>query len=293
MRNAHRPARTGARPPIQTTLGGIGHGPRVSTQRRQIRSAADIRRAMILLTGISVLLSVALSAVFVLIRIDFDLDSMVSARDVFYDTLIVSALLPAMICPLVVHRLLNTVRELNRVRAELHAISRRDPLTGLLNRRGFDEACEALQQGAAPRNTMAVLLCDIDHFKRVNDEHGHDCGDRALRHVASILQGIAETDPRLVAGRQGGEEFAVAGFGLGLREVAAIAENIRRTCAATPLVEGGTAIPLTLSIGTAIGIRDDESLRDIILRADAALYRAKTNGRDRVEKAQPMLAESA
>jgi diguanylate cyclase (GGDEF)-like protein len=261
---------------------------------RSITSGSDIRRAMLLLTVVSVAISIAASALVVLAMNDFDLSRTMTARKVFYDTLVVSAILPAILCPMVVHRLLTTVRDLNLARARLDEIARTDPLTGLLNRRGLDEAFGALAQAEITgRNTLAVLICDIDHFKRVNDTFGHDCGDRALVHVASMMKALVTDDPRLAAARQGGEEFVIAAAGLTTRELAAMADQFRRTCENSPLVEGETVIPLTISIGMSIAIRGEDSLKAIMQRADAALYVAKRNGRNRVETMQEPLAEAA
>ncbi len=161
-------------------------------------------------------------------------------------------------------------------------------LTGLLNRRGFDEASQAaVEQATESGASIAVMLCDIDHFKRINDTYGHETGDRALKHVAGILRDVAASDPRLIAGRQGGEEFALMAHGLTTRELARFAETIRATCSDTDFWDEDRHIPLTISIGTAIALPGDETLKQLIIRADAALYKAKGNGRNRVEASAP------
>jgi diguanylate cyclase (GGDEF)-like protein len=228
--------------------------------RHVILSRVDIHRAMFLLTVLSVILSVAASALAVLAINGFDLSRTTTAHKVFLDTLVVSSVLPAILCPMVVHRLLTTVRDLNLARAELDRISRTDPLTGLLNRRGFDDEIDALMRvEGVPRNTLAVMICDIDHFKRVNDTYGHDCGDRALVHVAGIIRGFVGNDPLLIAARQGGEEFVVSAAGLSMGELATRADQLRRACEDNPLVEADAVIRLTISIGTAITMRSEES----------------------------------
>jgi diguanylate cyclase (GGDEF)-like protein len=255
---------------------------------RQILTDSDIRRAMFLLTVLSVVISVGCSALAVYANSGFDLSGTLPARRVFNDTLIISALMPAIICPLVVHRLLTTVRDLNLARAEIDKIARTDMLTGLLNRRGFDEASQAaVVEAQGSGATVAVMLCDIDHFKRINDTYGHETGDRALKHVAGILRDVAASDPRLIAGRQGGEEFALTATGLTTRELARFAETIRATCSETEFTDEGRVIPLTISIGTAMALPGDETLKQLIIRADAALYKAKGNGRNRVEASAP------
>ncbi|CAN1486476.1 COG2199 c-di-GMP synthetase (diguanylate cyclase, GGDEF domain) [Rhabdaerophilaceae bacterium] len=252
--------------------------------KRQILTDSDIRKAMLLLTLLSVVLSMACSSLAVLANSGFDLSGTLSVRKVFNDTLIISAAMPAVLCPLVVHRLLVTVRDLNIARAELDKIARTDMLTGLLNRRGFDEASQAaMAETERTGATIATMICDIDHFKRINDTFGHETGDRALRHVAGILRDVAASDPRLVVGRQGGEEFALIGKGLSVRELAHFAETIRATCAHAEFTDNGRVVPLTISIGTAIALPGDETLKQLFIRADTALYKAKGNGRNRVE----------
>ncbi len=167
------------------------------SRKRQILTDSDIRKAILVLTLVSVVISVGASAFAVLANSNFDLAGTLPVRKVMSDTLIISSVLPALICPLVVHRLLITVRNLNIARAELDRIARTDMLTGLLNRRGFAEAGDAAVAEALPQGkTIAAMLCDIDHFKRINDTYGHDCGDRALCHVAGILREVAASDPR-------------------------------------------------------------------------------------------------
>lgn len=262
--------------------------------RKTILSSGDIHRAMFLLTVLSVVISVAASTFAVLALHGFDLSRTTTARKVLLDTLVVSTALPAILCPLAVHRLLTTVRDLNLARAELDRIARTDPLTGLLNRRGFDDAIAALMQAEGVlRNTLGVMICDIDHFKRVNDTYGHDCGDRALVHVARIIRDFVGEDPLLVAARQGGEEFVVAAAGLSMGELAARADQLRRACEDNPLVEADAVIKLTISIGTAIAIRGEESPKALLQRADEALYAAKRGGRNRVETMPAVLSAAA
>lgn len=156
-----------------------------------------------------------------------------------------------------------------RTRNHIRAVT--DGLTGLRRRELFDED---LRDGDA----VAVIVCDIDHFKAINDTHGHACGDAALRHFAAILG----SRPGGVAYRIGGEEFALLVPSSDASFPPALAESLRRALAATPFVHDGLSVPVTASFGVAVpraGERGEEMLR----RADAALYRAKNQGRNRVE----------
>ena len=151
-----------------------------------------------------------------------------------------------------------------------------DPLTGLLNRRALDSF-------ASVPSHAAVLMVDVDHFKRVNDVNGHTVGDHVLR---AIGQAFAESLRRGdSAFRYGGEEFvAVVALERGVPvEVAAvgIAERVRHAVAALDPVALGLDHPVTVSVGVAV-IGDDAPLQEQIRRADLALYRAKEQGRDRV-----------
>jgi len=149
-----------------------------------------------------------------------------------------------------------------------------DPLTGLANRRALGDLLERLQQTARP---YSVLALDIDHFKRVNDTHGHDAGDEALRRVAAVLRDSSRADD--LACRSGGEEFVLLLPNTPLEAASGIAERIRETVANLPIPLVGR---LTLSIGVAQS--DGESLgSDAVLKqADRRLYRAKQTGRNRV-----------
>jgi diguanylate cyclase (GGDEF)-like protein len=164
--------------------------------------------------------------------------------------------------------------------AEQRAVS--DPLTGLRNRREFERALPE-RAGAKPPPVATLIYADLDHFKKLNDTLGHAAGDSALRHVARILES-AVRDKDLVA-RIGGEEFAVWMPHTPIASGCEVAERIRETVAATPWRWNGEAYPLTLSCGVAglpDTVRDATNLRGA---ADAALYRAKEAGRNRVARA--------
>jgi two-component system cell cycle response regulator len=164
--------------------------------------------------------------------------------------------------------------------AELDRVSRIDMLTGLYNRRHIDEHLRRAIAGARRHGrTVGVVLADIDHFKLVNDRHGHLAGDAVLRELAGRLQATVRTEDAL--GRWGGEEFIAALSEVSAAEVAVIAERMRQVVAATPFVlEGRTPLTVTISIGHTSGNDDAEAL---VHRADDALYAAKAAGRNRVE----------
>jgi len=156
-----------------------------------------------------------------------------------------------------------------------------DPLTGLRNRREFERALQAAGRGASGNATL--IYVDLDHFKKLNDTLGHPAGDAALKHVARLLE-AAVRDGDLVA-RIGGEEFAVWLPRTPLREGMEVAERIRRSVAEKPLTWSGSVYPLTTSCGIASCPELVGDVLNLPAAADAALYRAKQAGRNRVEKA--------
>jgi diguanylate cyclase (GGDEF)-like protein len=156
-----------------------------------------------------------------------------------------------------------------------------DALTGIYNRRWMDNAFpRAMQRCVLDRQPFAVMVADLDHFKRVNDTYGHLAGDLALKVAARCMAENLRPHDLLV--RYGGEEFAVLLPDASLEEAAAIAGRLRAMIADTAIVWEGTPIQITLSIGVT-HTRQGGSLQDLIHEADHALYRAKSLGRNRVE----------
>lgn len=166
--------------------------------------------------------------------------------------------------------------DLQRRHEELQATASRDPLTGLLNRAAMEELlADTLQRDASQRPPYTLLLLDIDHFKLVNDMHGHLAGDQALRAVAdAITQSIRKSD---IAVRFGGEEVVVYLPGTALDGASEVAHRIRERIA-----RAGLPFPITVSIGIAAGDPARHTPEQTFYRADQALYRAKAGGRDRV-----------
>lgn len=178
-------------------------------------------------------------------------------------------------------------RELQNELAEARLLASTDPLTNLANRRHFDEA---LRDHLAERRPAALVMLDLDHFKAVNDTHGHPAGDLVLRQVAEIMTECAPEGS--VVGRFGGEEFSMLlRFGA-LREAVAVAERIRARIAQSSVLlsQTGQRVSITASMGVAIG-GPGELPGQLIERADAALYEAKRGGRNRV-CSDPPLAKS-
>lgn len=160
----------------------------------------------------------------------------------------------------------------DRLRERVHT----DTLTGLLNRLGLDARFSRVADDArAAGAPVSLIVVDIDHFKKVNDDHGHDVGDLVLATVAGILTTrLRDVD---MVFRLGGEEFAVLLPGVGGRNAAAVAERLRAAVAEKPI----DGIDVTVSAGIATAIADPDGWRGIYRRADAALLAAKRAGRNR------------
>lgn len=181
------------------------------------------------------------------------------------------------------HGFITDVTERKRIEAELKEFATIDFMTQLPNRRYFMVQIEAelARIQRAKEGFAAILMCDLDHFKSINDTWGHAVGDRALRHFATILR--AQLGEKDIAGRVGGEEFAVVLPDADITEARAFAERMQQRVVEAPLVEGDRRIALTVSIGIAVMNAADACADAPLSRSDAALYRAKERGRNRTE----------
>lgn len=183
--------------------------------------------------------------------------------------------------------LAETSRKTREMQSELAAarhLASTDPLTGLANRRQLDDA---LREALAGHRPTCLVMLDIDHFKAVNDTHGHPAGDQVLRQLAEILAELA--GPGTLAARFGGEEFAII-LPLGaVREAVAVAERIRARISQSPVPvrPTGQRLSVTASLGVALA-SPGELPAQLIERADAALYEAKRGGRNRVCSDPPL-----
>jgi diguanylate cyclase (GGDEF)-like protein len=175
-----------------------------------------------------------------------------------------------------------TVMLTQRLVLRLRRASRQDALTGLDNRGAIDaELRRRWAPGCAAPAGPSVMLIDVDHFKRINDAHGHAAGDRVLAQVAAVIAAAIGEAARV--GRYGGEEFLVVMARGDAGELRVRAERLRAAVAAEPIQARGESLHVTLSIGLATALAEDASAEALISRADRALYRAKAAGRNRVE----------
>ncbi|CAG9204188.1 PAS domain S-box-containing protein/diguanylate cyclase (GGDEF)-like protein [Paraburkholderia tropica] len=195
------------------------------------------------------------------------------------------------------HGFITDVTERKRIEAELQEFATTDGLTRLANRRHFMARVEAklalLRRVASAASVTgmsgmsnvgsvaAIMMCDLDHFKSINDRFGHAVGDDALRHFAEILRRHLRAGD--VAGRIGGEEFAILLDGADVDGASRVARRIQDRIAAEPLQSAEGPVALTVSIGITQMNADDSAAEAALSRSDVALYRAKKGGRNRIE----------
>jgi len=178
--------------------------------------------------------------------------------------------------------IMRDITEQKRAYIELERLARYDTLTGLLNRRAVLERLEEwMRHIERYKGKFCVIMLDLDHFKHVNDDYGHQVGDRVLAQTAEVLrQSLRQTD---IVGRYGGEEFLVILPRTDCEGARVVAERIRTLMQVTEMSDGrGQTFTLTVSLG--LGERfESDSVDSLVGRADEALYKAKENGRNRVE----------
>jgi len=174
---------------------------------------------------------------------------------------------------------------------QLRLLATRDPLTGLRNRREFERLlADEWQRCARFQRPFALVVADIDHFKKVNDTHGHQAGDAVLKHVASLLSGQLRTVDHLA--RVGGEEFAIIMVETGAKDAQETIQRLLVLLAESPcaLPDSAEAVSVTISAGIAMMPEDADTTQALFEAADKALYIAKRTGRNRVVMASAKVA---
>lgn len=207
-----------------------------------------------------------------------------AARDLGAEPLrramLVSTILPLVVAPPVLFLFGLMGLKNHRLTREVTRLAYTDWLTGLANRRAFGDECEkVLSVPATAPQTPVLFLIDIDHFKSVNDRHGHEIGDMALVHIAEQIRLVAGDEP--VVARLGGEEFGILLTVRAPRQAEAFAHRLRLKIAQTPLRSDTLQLRLTASIGVCL-MEPADGLSTALKRADYALYEAKRTGRNRV-----------
>ena len=255
----------------------------------QITTHGDVLRHTARRIAVAVGVAIVMTAAVTLTHLGTNFAAVVGVGDVIVFSIGAAAAISAAISGIMTYRSALLMQELTLTRSELSRISQTDQLTGLLNRRGFDDAAVPALRSACDGGLSAVVfMCDIDRFKSINDQFGHEFGDKVLAEVAGVLRRLARKDGVLVA-RHGGEEFAALMIGISHEQAEQYAEDIRRACAALEISSGEVSARVTISIGFTVA-RGETGLASIMRIADQALYTAKRRGRDRVVQADELQA---
>ncbi len=174
------------------------------------------------------------------------------------------------------------IQERKRLEKDLKKLANTDVLTGIMNRRYFlEQTKNEIQRHCRFSHSMTLLMLDIDRFKTINDTHGHPAGDQVIRSLAStLMEGVRHVD---LVGRLGGEEFAVLLVETPPKDALETAQRLRKGIMGKSIDHESHVIYYTVSIGVAHARQKEDTVDDLISRADRALYSAKKNGRNRVE----------
>ncbi|KIZ39726.1 MULTISPECIES: GGDEF domain-containing protein [Rhodopseudomonas] len=245
----------------------------------QVLTRRDIVRYTAGRVAITVSLTGLVTAITVVLHLGGDLSATVPVGQVILSSILVSVIVSASLSAALSYRSALVQQQLTLARTELARAARTDPLTGLLNRRGFDEAATAILEQAQSDHEVVALMCDIDRFKSINDQFGHEFGDRVLAEIGGILRRFAEANDLLIA-RHGGEEFAALLVGANAEHAVCRAEALRDLCATAVAVDEAS-VQITVSIGLTSHVGEID-LSSIMRLADQALYQAKDRGRNRV-----------
>ncbi len=234
------------------------------------------------MTALSVILSVVICIACMVAFFPTDSAAAMTVQQQWIVAIAMSAVIPGLVAPVVIWRIQTLMDALDEANAELARLAATDQLTGLLNRRGFEEAAERLLKEASVSGApVAALMCDIDHFKKINDTYGHDFGDQAIRHVARLIAD-RRTIAGAIAGRHGGEEFVLLLPDASPGQAKLIAEELRIACSLSPVEWNGVSARVTISAGLFVVERVESGLGQMLNQADLALYAAKRGGRNQV-----------
>jgi diguanylate cyclase (GGDEF)-like protein len=257
----------------------------ITTHNDVLRHTA---RRIAVASGLTIVMTLAI----LFLTLGTNPDALVPVGFVIIMSLVAATTISASLSGALSYRSALLMQQLTLMRSELSRISQTDQLTGLLNRRGFDEAAMPALNSAYHAGLPAVVfMCDLDHFKSINDRFGHEFGDKALIEIAGVLRHFSRSHGALVA-RHGGEEFAVLMIGITHEEAELYAEEIRMSCAAREVRSGEVCERMTISIGFTVARRESD-LAKIMRVADQALYMAKRQGRDRVVHADEVALAAA
>lgn len=198
----------------------------------------------------------------------------------FRRSLMVASFAPLLVSGPIGGVIVHLLRQVEQARQRAQQLAWNDELTGLLNRRRFTEVGEReLRLAQRQRTELALVLLDVDNFKHINDRHGHSGGDAVLQAMGRVLPAsLRSTD---VAARWGGEEFVLLLPGASGESALQVTERVRQAVAQQAIVSGGQVLRWTVSVGVA-DATEGEAFDALVRRADLAMYRAKSEGKNRV-----------
>ena len=265
----------------------LGRAAGSQTSDIHLHTHADVLRYIVTNVAVTATLTLAITAAAFLWELGGDLTTTIETGRIVGFVLVLPVAIAAPFVAMLSCRSALLLRQMSLMSRELARVSQTDHLTGLLNRRGFDDAAtEALESARNDGAPVTVLMCDIDHFKSINDRFGHATGDKVLIEVADLLRRLADSKGGLVA-RHGGEEFSAMLIGAGREEAEQWAEEIRATCAAWKTTNSTLEERVTVSIGFTVALGDKIEFAKLMRIADRALYAAKNRGRNRVVHEAP------
>ena len=205
------------------------------------------------------------------------------ARGDLATAILTAGAVPIAVAPWMTWMTLRSLSGGDQTRDELESLVRTDPMTGILNRRGFAERAQPMCAAARRGRMLCALVLDLDHFKDINDGFGHAAGDTVLTEIAQRLTAtLRATD---VVARLGGEEFAALLPRTPFEEALDVAERLRAIVGQYEVLHEGRILRVSTSVGVAEYDSGDTCVEDMLRRADAALYEAKAAGRNRVSAA--------
>ena len=201
--------------------------------------------------------------------------------------------IPLLVAPPIAWYLVGLLLRVYRVEQEMRALASYDSLTGLPSRHAFfDNANNYVSLAKRERKTFSVMIIDLDHFKSINDRYGHPAGDAVLKLFADVVNSVARRSD--IIGRLGGEEFAIVLPSTSTSEALEFSERLHHAISQAVLKYKGSAIRYTASIGLSeYDTESEDSIDDLLARADLALYQAKQSGRNQTATFNPRLTQAA
>jgi diguanylate cyclase (GGDEF)-like protein len=232
-------------------------------------------KSVMIITILSVVIS--LGVTYLLIAVGF-----VAFEADLTDSLLIAAMVPMIVAPIVSFSLVSLLFKIYALEKQTRVLVQYDVLTGLLSRRAFYEQAEVeLRIAAREGHKIAILVADIDSFKTINDNYGHDAGDQALKFIANVInQNIRSND---IVGRTGGDEFVFCLPAVSVEQALEFGDRLIKNLGASTFSYENNSIPLGLSLGVySCEAQKNLDIDTIIKAADHALYRAKSSGKSQI-----------